>query len=42
MTYLVIAGLAAPGMLVEIEGEAVREVVGLDGAAKGTRQGSER
>ena len=24
MTYLVIAGLAAPGMLVEIEGEAVR------------------
>ncbi len=24
MTYLVVAGLAAPGMLVEIEGEAVR------------------
>ena len=24
MTYLVIAGLAEPGMLVEIEGEAVR------------------
>jgi enamine deaminase RidA (YjgF/YER057c/UK114 family) len=23
MTYLVVAGLAAPGMLVEIEGEAV-------------------
>jgi enamine deaminase RidA (YjgF/YER057c/UK114 family) len=24
MTYIVVAGLAAPGMLVEIEGEAVR------------------
>ena len=42
MTYLVIAGLAAPGMLVEIEGEAVREVVGLNGEPKGRRQGSER
>jgi enamine deaminase RidA (YjgF/YER057c/UK114 family) len=25
MTYLVVAGLASPGMLVEIEGEAVRD-----------------
>jgi len=42
MTYLVIAGLAAPGMLVEIEGEAVRDDMELAGAARGSRQGSEQ
>lgn len=39
MTYLVISGLAAPEMLVEIEGEAVREV---NPRGRRARGGSER
>lgn len=39
MTYLVISGLAAPEMLVEIEGEAVRDA---PGERRRPRSGSER
>ena len=47
MTYLVVSGLAAPDMLVEIEGEAVGEITGWQatqriGLARRRRWGRDR